>query len=195
MLPLAWDMGHHDLDWKQNHDQSLDSSPTTRQEILAGSFIGEDFIGFSYQLNVHISYYSKLQPRRSVPGCNWLRTLGDEWDIEWPPAQLEPCPTATETDTHANHNRNDRPAPPSNLPPRQSFQSACQLVSLPVQRTTSYPTRGSTPVPAQTDLDKLGQSPPPLPPTLPLHCALQQPLLRGLIPRSNHHLYLLCWHN
>ena len=26
-----------------------------------------------------------------------------------PPAQLESCPAATETDIHANHNRNDRP--------------------------------------------------------------------------------------
>lgn len=121
-----------------------------------------------------------------------LRTLGDEWDFERPPAQREPCPAAAETDIHANHNRNDRPSPPTTSHPDSHFS---QPVSLPVQQTTSYPTRGSTPVPAQTDWDKLGQSPPPLPPTLPLHCALQQPLLRGLIPRSNHHLYLLCWHN
>lgn len=107
------------------------------------------------------------------------------------PTQLEPCPAATETDIHANHNRNERPdQTTTHLGSHFNWPA-----SLPACQTISNPTRGSTPVPAQTDWDKLGQSPPPLPPTLPLHCALQQPLLRGLIPRSDHHLSLLCWHN
>lgn len=60
-----------------------------------------------------------------------LRTLGDEWDFERPPAQREPCPAAAETDIHANHNRNDRPSPPTTSHPDSHFsqpasQSACQ---------------------------------------------------------------------
>lgn len=83
MLPLAWDTGHHDLDWKQNHDQSLDSSPTTGQEILAGLFIGEDFTGFSHQLNVHGDFFKFKTPTsnqgRRSQAATALRLIEDPW--------------------------------------------------------------------------------------------------------------------
>ena len=142
-----------------------------------------------YKIKVHGDFQSQA--------TNYMRDY--MWDAvvtlksrEYP-AKLEPCPAATETDIHANHTRNDRPGHPTSHPGSHFSRLACQPVSLPAQQAASYPTRGSTPVPAQTDrLGQIGTTPPPLPPTLPLHCALQQPLLRGLIPRSDHHLYLLC---
>lgn len=143
------------------------------------------------------SYYCKKnkahRAQLSVPGWHgWCWAMNRTLNRRVPPAKLEPCPTATQTDIHANHNRNDRaaPLPPTTHPGRQSCQPA-----QPTEQT-SPPEVPPLSLYRQTDWDKLGQSPPPpLPPTLPLHCALQQPLLRGLIPRSDHHLYLLCWHN
>lgn len=202
MLPLDWDLGQHDLDLKQSYNQRLDSSPTARQERLAVLFTGEEFTEYCYQIQMVTSchYYSENYPKqtelRSYSQDSY-RTQAEmedagKWNRLWvPPSQLEPCPAATETDIHANHNRNERPDhTTTHLGSHFNWPA-----SLPAQQTTSYPTRGSSPVPAQTDWDKLEQPPPPLPPTLPLHCALQQPLLRGLIPRSDHHLSLLCWHN
>ena len=111
-----------------------------------------------------------------------------------PPAQLESCPAATETDIHANHNRNDRPGHHTTRPDSH-FKP-----DLPASQPASPDRQQATPpeVPPlclrrQTGTNWDNPPPPsPLPPTLPLHCAPQQPLLRGLIPRSDHHLYLLC---
>lgn len=105
-----------------------------------------------------------------------------------PPAQLDPRPAVSEIDIHANHNRNDRPAPPTTTttrPVQQGLPASSDKLPHPRFHPCACTDRQT-----RTNWD----NPPPslLPPTLPLHCALQQPPLRGLIPRSDHHLYLLC---
>lgn len=135
-----------------------------------------------------------LGPRAEDGGCS---EMNGTLNSGAPPAQLEPCPAATETDIHANHNRNDRPGHPTTRPDSH-FKPACQRVSLPAPTDNKPPHPRFHPCACADRLGQIGTIPPsptptpPLPPTLPLHCALQQPLLRGLIPRSDHHLYLLC---
>lgn len=92
---------------------------------------------------------------------NWTQAEMEDagkWIRLWVlPAQLEPCPAATETDIHANHNRNERPGHTATRPGSHYSWAA----GLPAQQTTSYPTRGSTPVPTQTDrLGQIGTIPP-----------------------------------
>ena len=136
------------------------------------------------------SYYKR---RRSSTLSYKLEDAGKQMGLQLseslvpPPRRLTSVQIITAMTDHAT---------PRHHPPRQAVMSAS---CLPASQPAS-PTDNKLPHPrfhpcACTDrLGQIGTIPPspPLPPTLPLHCAPQQPLLRGLIPRSDHHLYLLC---
>lgn len=91
MLSLDWDLGQHDLDLKQSYNQSLDSSLTTRQEILAVLFTGEECIKCWIKSRYMVTFLQLVlqkptEANRALVISPRLQTghwiLGDEWDCE-----------------------------------------------------------------------------------------------------------------
>lgn len=99
----------------------------------------------------------RSRPRAEDGGC---LEMNGTLNSGAPPAQLEPCPAATETDIHANHNRNDRPGHHTTRPDSH-FKPACQRVSLPAPTDNKLPHPRFHPCACADRLGQIGTIPPP----------------------------------